>query len=120
MNQVARRPDGTWLGSGNPAGKPLGSRQRIAEALLSDLAEVWAEKGKQVLVRLADDDPGKFATIAYGVLPKDVLLRVEDADPSPFADLTPEQKRQIAQRIYAELASENAKVIGPRQIGHLG
>jgi hypothetical protein len=93
LSEVVRAPNGRFL-HGNPGGgRPPGSRQKIAEALLRDLAEVWAEKGRVVLERLADDDPGKFATIAYGVLPRDVLLRVEDADPSPFADLTPEQKR---------------------------
>jgi hypothetical protein len=76
-----RNPNsGSWLPgkSGNPGGRPIGSRQKISEALLGDLAEVWAERGQAVLHRLAVDDPGKLATIAYGLLPKDVFVRVED------------------------------------------
>ena len=34
--------------SGNPAGRPLGARQRISEKLLADLAEVWETNGKAV------------------------------------------------------------------------
>jgi hypothetical protein len=64
---------------------------------------VWAEKGKSVLVRLADDDPGKFATIAYGVLPRDMLLRVEESEPSPFEHLSPDQKRQLAAMLTAKV-----------------
>jgi hypothetical protein len=64
--------------SGNPAGRPPSSRQKISERLLQDLAAIWEEHGKTVLERLAKDDPGKLATIAYGLLPKDVFARVED------------------------------------------
>jgi hypothetical protein len=95
--------------SGNPAGRPPGSRQKIAEALLKDLAEVWQVHGKSVLERLAKEDPGKFATIAYGLLPRDIMLTVEH-EASPFADMSPEQKRAIAHRIYADIERE-AKVI---------
>jgi hypothetical protein len=28
--------------------------------------------------RLARDEPGRLATIAYGLLPKDIFVRVED------------------------------------------
>jgi hypothetical protein len=46
-----------------------GHRQRIiSEKLLADLAEVWEASGKAVLEKLATDDPGKLAQIAYGCL----------------------------------------------------
>jgi hypothetical protein len=37
----------------HPAGRPLSAHWKISEKLLSDLAEVWAEHGKDVLHRLA-------------------------------------------------------------------
>jgi hypothetical protein len=43
-----------------------------------DLAGVWEEHGRTVLERLAKDDPGKLATIAYALLPRDIFVRVED------------------------------------------
>jgi hypothetical protein len=46
--------------------------------LLQDLAGIWEEHGRNVLERLAKDDPGTLATIAYGLLPKDVFVCVED------------------------------------------
>jgi hypothetical protein len=53
MNAVVRGPDGRWL-PGNPGGgRPPGSRQKIAEALLCDLAEVWKVHGRAVLERSA-------------------------------------------------------------------
>jgi hypothetical protein len=59
-------------------GRPQSSRQRIAEKLLIDLAAVWEVHGKTVLERLAKDEPGKLATIAYGLLPRDIFVRVDD------------------------------------------
>ena len=61
-------PNGKWLPgkSGNPAGRPQGSRQKISNQLLADLESVWAQHGKAVLQRLAVDDPAKLATIAFG------------------------------------------------------
>jgi Family of unknown function (DUF5681) len=68
--------------SGNPAGRPIGSRQKISEALLADLHDVWAEHGKSVLQRLAVTEPGKLASIAYGLLPRDIFVTVEQRTPA--------------------------------------
>ena len=93
---ITRDERGRWL-KGIPAppgaGRPISSRQKISERLLQDLAVVWEEHGKTVLERLAMDDPGKLATIAYGLLPRDLFVRVEDQrtpgnlDPDAYAAL---------------------------------
>lgn len=77
MNE-ARDNAGKWVAgkSGNPNGRPASSRQKIAEKLIADIAEIWGRRGAEVLEKLATDDPGRFATIAYGLVPKDVLLSV--------------------------------------------
>ena len=71
--------------SGNPHGRPISARQKISESLLSDLAEVWAEHGKVVLTKLAVSDPGKLATIAYGLLPRDIFVHVQQSMENPNA-----------------------------------
>jgi hypothetical protein len=63
--------------SGNPKGRPIGSRQKIAEAMLKDLQAIWKTHGRQALDRLAQEDPGKFAQIAFGILPRDILLQID-------------------------------------------
>jgi hypothetical protein len=65
----------------NPGGRPLSARSRISEKLLADLAEVWEAQGESVLRRLAIEDPGKLAQIAYGLLPRDVFISVEQRTP---------------------------------------
>ena len=80
---VKRDANGRWLpGTPSPSpGRPVSSRQKISERLLADLAAVWEEHGKDVLTKLAVTDPGKLATIAYGLLPKDVFISVEQKTP---------------------------------------
>jgi hypothetical protein len=77
-----------WLAgqSGNPNGRPIGARAKIAERLLSDIADVWEEQGKTVLERLAKDDPAALAKIAYGLLPREMLLSVQQSGPGVDAD----------------------------------
>lgn len=88
--QVSRSSGGRWKPgqSGNPAGRAIGARQRLSEQMLSDLADVWKVSGKDVLEGLVKDDPGKLATIAYGLLPRDVFVSVTQSGPG---DVTPDQ-----------------------------
>jgi hypothetical protein len=84
MKNVNRDAGGGWLkgtSPPNPGGRPLSARSRISEQLLADLATVWEEHGSSVLQRLAVTDPGKLASIAYGLLPRDVFISVEQRTP---------------------------------------
>jgi hypothetical protein len=76
--------------SGNRKGRPPGSRQKIAEALLRDIQEVWEACGPDVLLRLANEDPGKLAQIATGLLPREQLSKLEVSQAMP-GNLTPDE-----------------------------
>jgi hypothetical protein len=78
--------------SGNPSGRPLGARQRIAEKMLADLADVWQRRGAEVLERLADEEPSKLAALGFGLLPKDIFMKVEWQPPR---GLTQDDHRQL-------------------------
>lgn len=67
--------------SGNPAGRPPGSRHRLSETLLRDFADAWERDGKDVIDRVVADDPGKFMQLAVACLPKDVNLSIADRLP---------------------------------------
>jgi len=100
-----RRPGWQPGQSGNPAGRPIGARQRIAEKLLKDLSAVWNDCGEEVLRRLAKDEPSKLASIAYGLLPKDIFIKVENAD--PLADLD-DESLQALQSLLATIRKAGA------------
>jgi hypothetical protein len=93
---LQRAPDGKWLSSGNPAGRPLGSRHKIADAIIRDIAAEWERSGAEVLERMARDEPAKFAQLAAGLIPKDILLSVTQRMPG---NLTFDQLAHFGERL---------------------
>jgi hypothetical protein len=56
--------------SGNPAGRPEGSRNRLSEQILADFCEIWEKHGIEALRKLAVDDPAAFVRAAVALVPK--------------------------------------------------
>jgi Family of unknown function (DUF5681) len=68
--------------SGNPRGRPLGSKQKIAERVLGNFSGLLdTDEATTSLQRLMVDDPGKFWTIAAGLLPRETLVAIEQRLP---------------------------------------
>lgn len=63
--------------SGNPAGKPKGSRHKVAEAFLADLAECWQRRGAAALDACAIEEPSQFCRIVANLLPRQAELNVD-------------------------------------------
>src|SRR5262249_4579966 len=64
--------------SGNPNGRPVGHRTRhqFSASFLADLAEVWAEHGRETMLRTAKTSPETFFATCARLLPKDVELTI--------------------------------------------
>lgn len=60
--------------SGNPAGRPKGSKNKLTEDFLRDICEVWDAHGKEALYSVAQNEPAKFVQVAAGLIPKDVKV----------------------------------------------
>jgi hypothetical protein len=46
--------------SGNPNGRPVGSRTAFSQGFLKDLTEMWADRGRAAMEKTAQDQPGVF------------------------------------------------------------
>ena len=66
--------------SGNPAGRPKGSKNAFAEDFWRDLANDWAEHGLSAIQRVRAEEPAKYLAACVNVLPKDVNVRHEATD----------------------------------------
>jgi Family of unknown function (DUF5681) len=62
--------------SGNPAGRPKGSRNKLGEQFLQDLLVAWQTHGKQALERTAKDRPADFVRVTASLLPDLIELSV--------------------------------------------
>lgn len=65
--------------SGNPAGRPKGSRSKLQEDFLSDVLAAWKLKGAAAIDAMIEDKPGDFVKMVAGILPKEATLNINDA-----------------------------------------
>jgi len=100
--------------SGNPAGRPLGSRNRLTNALVADLTASWEKHGPAVLERLRIDDPATYARLAASLVPKDVSITVEKVDPI-LEKLDPDAREALGE-LLTIIADTRAEGIEPEII----
>src|SRR5262245_65519654 len=67
--------------SGNPNGRPVGTRQAFSAAFYRDLAEVWAAHGKDAMVHTAKTQPATFLGIASRLIPQQVAVDLQASLP---------------------------------------
>lgn len=78
--------------SGNPAGRPKGSRNKFAEAFLADFLKTWEEGGLDAVKKVRTEDPSTYLRVAASILPKEteVTLRsvvAKDLGDDELADI---------------------------------
>lgn len=66
--------------SGNPKGRPKGSRTRLGEAFLTDMMEDWENHGKSVIAAVRADKPDQYLKVVASILPKDLNVNVNSLD----------------------------------------
>ncbi len=63
--------------SGNPKGRPKGSRTKLSENLMKDLVDDWKKHGKDVIQALRETQPSTYLKIVAGLVPKDDKATLE-------------------------------------------
>lgn len=58
--------------SGNPAGRPKGSRSKLSEDFFKALASDFATHGAAAIVAMRDDKPNEYAKMIAGLMTKEV------------------------------------------------
>lgn len=56
--------------SGNPAGRPKGSRHKLEEVFLRDLLEHWEANGQEAIEAAAEKDPVGYVKVVASLMPK--------------------------------------------------
>lgn len=66
--------------SGNPAGRPKGSRNRLGEQFLQALADDFAEHGAATIEAARLTDPVAYIRMVAGLVPKELLMWKDPID----------------------------------------
>ena len=69
--------------SGNPKGRPKGSRSKLSEAFLRVLADDFEEHGIEVIERLRKEQPAQYTNAIGKLMPKLMELSGPDGDEIP-------------------------------------
>ena len=71
--------------SGNPAGRPPGSRNKLSEAYLKALADDFEEHGVKTIQELREDRPDIYVGAIGKLMPKLMELSGPDGDAIPVS-----------------------------------
>ena len=74
VKQVMPREDTQWRSgqSGNPKGRPPGSRDQLTKAFIDKLAEDFEANGEAAIERCRNDDPAAYLRLIASLAPKKV------------------------------------------------
>ena len=100
MTHPKKWPKGT---SGNPAGRPVGSRTRASlnARFIEDLAKDWEEHGAESIRIMRMEKPAEYVKCVASILPRAVSITTEQA----VQELTDEQLVETLRAIREQLSS---------------
>ncbi len=92
--------------SGNPAGRPKGTRNKLGEDFLHDMLADWQVNGPATIAEVREKRPQDYLKVVASILPKELNVKVSELD-----ELTDEQlERQLA-HIVAQLAATGLDLV---------
>jgi hypothetical protein len=88
--------------SGNPAGRPRGSRNKLGEDFIAAVAQDWADHGSEVLARVRQTSPAAYLRTVATLVPQQLAI-TQDND---WSTMTDEELREDLQQSMAEMLDE--------------
>ena len=84
--------------SGNPAGRPKGSRGKLGEVFIQAMYDDFTQHGPDVIEKVRVEKPDQYLRVVASILPQQLNVKVQ-----PFEEMTDDQLRKHAERLIAEL-----------------
>lgn len=66
--------------SGNAAGRPKSSRNKITEDFLKALSDDFEQHGRAVIQTVREEEPAKYLTVVAQLVPKDVDVNIKGGE----------------------------------------
>ena len=66
----------------NPAGRPKGSKNKLATSFFDDCYAVWQDSGKEALQQMLAEDPASFNRMIASTMPKELDIDSTSSDGS--------------------------------------
>ena len=98
--------------SGNPDGRPLGSRSAFSAGFSRDLAEVWAKHGRAAMEKTAIDQPGVFFATCARLIGPEVKLTIEQTLPGNLSMEDWQVMREIVEAVKQAIPDASSQSPG--------
>ena len=97
-----QKPEHLWKPgqSGNPKGRPKGSRNRLSESVVADILADWEEHGAAAIREVRETKPSDYLKVVASILPKQAEINVNKYD-----DWTDDQIRRSLSAAITDLAT---------------
>jgi hypothetical protein len=87
--------------SGNPAGKPLGSRHKLSEKFILALHDDFVQHGATVIERVRAEQPAAYLQVIGRLVPRELHLKND----SLVAGMTDEHLNEALAYVRSQLAA---------------
>ena len=75
----AKDPEtGRFITGNSGGGRPLGARNKLAEAFLGDVLTEWQTHGASAISDMREKNPGDFCKMVASLCPKEMTLNLTD------------------------------------------
>jgi hypothetical protein len=104
---ASQRDDLKWQKgqSGNPGGRPKGSRTKLSETFMRDLLADWEQHGPEALAKARENKPDVYVRVVASLMPREIDVRSTAHD-----DLSDEEiDARLAAYFSANLARRSAR-----------
>jgi hypothetical protein len=88
--------------SGNPAGRPKGSRHKLSETFLAALHADFVQHGASVTQQVREGHPEQYLKVVASLIPKELHVQdasLEDMSDSELMDIIAVLRSQIAKGV---------------------
>jgi hypothetical protein len=97
--------------SGNPKGRPKGSRNKLSEDFFRDLCDAWQAFGKPALMTAAWTHPVEFVRVVASLIPKELEATTPVAERMSTAQLEAIIARGLQSGLDPAATDEDAQII---------
>ena len=97
--------------SGNPKGRPKGSRNKLSEEFFRDLCDAWQAFGKPALMAAAWTHPVEFVRVVASLIPRELEATTPVAERMSNAQLEALIARDIEGGLDPAATDEDAQII---------
>ncbi|MCK1595488.1 DUF5681 domain-containing protein [Bradyrhizobium sp. 164] len=96
--------------SGNPLGRPQGSRSKFSEAACADALADWTANGKDTLERVRATDPSTYLRVLFSIIPKDIAVSIENRT-GPMDSAEMQMMRRLVGLIQATANAVDPEIV---------